>query len=207
MLEFFTLYHRWYHRPHYSALPHRPSSPSVPETVCLGVQLNGEVELLKHEWTCTWVGALTKWASRTDLQCVTSMNACILFYGMSYMLPESVFFPDNWHQQVILYSVRTFAFFMLRRSIYRYFCKLNSFYLVDRHRYASRGRSLYSLMSCLPFIYFNKKFIKIVIIVLRSVISRMYWYLLLLEVALHHPILDDNSNYSCLLIFTMRHAT
>jgi hypothetical protein len=44
------------------------SSPSVPETVCLKVEL--EFNLYGHKWTCIWVGALTNWASQADKLCI-----------------------------------------------------------------------------------------------------------------------------------------
>ena len=67
----FTRYHRWHHRPQYSYNATQAIlSPSAPETVRPGVELN----LYRHEWTRAWVGTLTNgtltnWASRADQFC------------------------------------------------------------------------------------------------------------------------------------------
>ena len=60
--NFVIRYYRWHHRPQHSCYATQ-ISPSVPETVCPGVELN----LYKHERTCPWVGALTNWATWADI--------------------------------------------------------------------------------------------------------------------------------------------
>jgi len=41
---------------------------SLSQAICPGVELNR----YRHDWTCTWVGALTKWASQAE-----RMIACV----------------------------------------------------------------------------------------------------------------------------------